>query len=94
MTISNRDLPVKISRLWVFFSGADLLEKPFCSFCAERKMDELEIFDSKSLLQIIQHKWNSYGLVNHAFGCIMHFFTVFVILIYVNNAYIAESDDQ
>lgn len=59
-----------------------------------RDTEELEIFDSVSLLQIIQHKWNRYGLINHAFGCIMHFFTVLVIVIYVNNAYIAESDEQ
>jgi hypothetical protein len=59
-----------------------------------RDTSELEMFDSDSLLQIIKFKWNSYGLMNHAFGCMMHLFTVLVIVIYVNNAYIAESGDQ
>jgi len=47
------------------------------------------MFEAEALLQIIWFKWNSYGLVNHAFGCLMHMFTVMVLIIYVNHAYIA-----
>lgn len=57
-----------------------------------RDTDELAIFDAHALLQIIQFKWDSFGLKTHAFGCFMHLVGIILIVLYVNNSYLSESE--
>ena len=55
--------------------------------------DELNIFDTESLNQVIKFKWDSYGKSHHFLGCFMHFFYTLILIIYVKNAYIEVSEN-
>ena len=56
--------------------------------------DELEIFETESLQQVIQFKWDTYGRKHHLFGCMMHMFYTFILITYVKNAYLIENENQ
>ena len=54
--------------------------------------EELEIFDTPSLQQVIQYKWDTYGRQHHVLGCAMHMLYTLILIIYVKNAYLVEND--
>lgn len=56
--------------------------------------EELEIFETEALQQVIQFKWDTYGRNHHLLGCIMHLFYTFILILYVKQSYIVESEDQ
>ena len=56
--------------------------------------DELKIFDTDILQQMIKFKWEKYGMRHHLFGCVMHLFYTFIFTVYVANAYIKESQNN
>jgi hypothetical protein len=62
------------------------------SLCGET--DELEIFNTESLQQVIKFKWDKYGRNHHLFGCIMHHFYTIIMIIYVKNSYLIENENQ
>ena len=50
--------------------------------------DELDIFDSDNFQKLIKFKWDSYAKSIHMVGCVMHFFYVLLLIMYVNAIYI------
>ena len=56
--------------------------------------DELDIFHTDALLQVIDFKWNLYGRKHHLLGCFTHFFYVFSIINYVNQAYMKHGEPK
>ena len=54
--------------------------------------EELEIFDTPSLQQVIQYKWDTYGRQHHVLGCAMHMLYTLILIIYVKNAYLVVND--
>lgn len=52
------------------------------TLCAET--EEIEIFQTDALCQLIEFKWVSYGRAHHFFGCMMHLFYTAVFIVYVN----------
>ena len=55
--------------------------------------EQLSIFDTESLNQVIQFKWINYGKSHHVFGCIMHFLYTLLLVVYTKNAIMEESED-
>lgn len=53
--------------------------------------DELEMFDSKSIIELIEFKWTAYCFEHHAIGCILHMFYLAILIIYVNIIYIKNT---
>lgn len=52
------------------------------SLCADS--EEIDIFETAALQQVIEFKWDSYGRFHHFFGCMMHLFYTAVYIVYVN----------
>ena len=50
--------------------------------------DELEIFDSKPLQDLIDFKWDAYAYKIHYVGVFMHIFYVLMIAIYIYTTYL------
>ena len=50
--------------------------------------DELEIFDSKNLQDLILFKWECYGRNHHLFGSFMHAVYTVIFVLYVNYIYL------
>lgn len=53
--------------------------------------DELEIFDTDVIHDIIEYKWKVYGMAHHMMGLTMHFVYTFTLIIYVNEVYLREN---
>ena len=45
--------------------------------------EELEIFETDAMQQVIQFKWDKYGRNHHLLGCVMHLFYTFILIVYV-----------
>jgi len=43
---------------------------------------------------MIRFKWEKYGKAHHMLGCIMHIFSCLIIILYVKNSYVVESENQ
>ena len=56
--------------------------------------DELDIFDSDNFQKLIKFKWDSYAKSIHMVGCVMHFFYVLLLIMYVNAIYIKGDMDH
>ena len=50
--------------------------------------DEMEIFNSEKFNNLIEYKWNQYGLTHHLFGSFMHAVYTFSIIFYVFKVYL------
>jgi hypothetical protein len=55
--------------------------------------EELEIFDTNVIQDLITFKWKIYGLQHHLWGLIMHFLYTFMIIIYVIEVYQKPQND-
>jgi hypothetical protein len=51
------------------------------SLCGET--EELPIFETDAMQQVIQFKWDKYGRNHHLLGCVMHLFYTFILIVYV-----------
>jgi hypothetical protein len=60
--------------------------------CAEG--DELEMFDTETLSQVIQYKWENNGLRHHLIGCVMHLINSFLIVFYIYFSYYSEPKED
>jgi len=58
---------------------------PLMELCSNA--EELEVFESEALMQLIHYKWNKFGKNHHLIGCIMHFFNTFIIITYIILSY-------
>lgn len=57
--------------------------------------DELEIFESENLVNLIRYKWDTFAQRLHMRGAIMHFIYLVVMMIYIKNIYIDNQyEDQ
>ena len=56
--------------------------------------EEIEIFTTDSLNNLIEFKWVSYGKRHHTIGCVMHFVYTFVFILYVSQACLYEDLDE
>lgn len=56
--------------------------------CADK--DELEIFDTATLSQLIHYKWENFGLRHHLIGCEMHLINTLLIVLYIILSYYNE----
>jgi hypothetical protein len=50
--------------------------------------DELDIFRTKVLHDLVEFKWNAYGKSVHYFGAFLHIGYIITFFIYVNQVYI------
>lgn len=53
--------------------------------------EELTVFDSKALLDLIDFKWNVYAKYVHQVGLFSHLSYVIVFIIFVNTFYVTAS---
>ena len=56
--------------------------------------EELDIFETESIQQLIEFKWQTYAMKHHVFGCVMHFFYLTMLVIYTHVIYINNSGDE
>ena len=49
--------------------------------------DEFDLFDLEAVTEIIQYKWNKYGMRFHLFGFFVHCYYAIMINIYVAHCY-------
>lgn len=59
---------------------------PFMKIIA--KSDELKIFKTISLKDLIEFKWNEFGMMVHLVGCMMHMCQIAILIFYVHFIYI------
>lgn len=52
--------------------------------------EELEIFSTASVQQLIEFKWETSAKLHHVISCIMHFFYILTLVIYINLIYIHD----
>lgn len=50
--------------------------------------EELEIFNTESLSDLIDFKWNQFGMRHHLVGCLMHMCQICILIFYVDFIYI------
>ena len=60
----------------------------FTSLCAGQE-DEIEMFQSDNLKDLIAFKWNEYGFYFHLFGIFIHMFYIVVLFYYVEITYVS-----
>lgn len=53
--------------------------------------DELEIFATETITQLLDFKWEEYALTFHKIGCLMQIFYVIMMFVYINSIYINTS---
>ena len=59
------------------------------SLCNELSSpEELDIFTAKSLLDLIDYKWNTYAYKIHYFGVFTHMFYLGTVFIYIYTTYL------
>jgi|TARA_B110000285_G_scaffold78424_1_gene90299 hypothetical protein len=56
--------------------------------------EELDVFGTKSVQELITFKWDSYALSHHLIGCFLHFFYLIILMIYINIIYIDGTGDK
>lgn len=56
--------------------------------------DEIELFHTKAVMDMIEYKWTTYGKGHHLFGCFMHFCYVLSFILYVDNVCSVEASDR
>lgn len=57
-------------------------------FC---ESEELDVFDSYNLQQLINYKWTKFAQMLHMRGCIAHFLYLFIMILYINVIYIENN---
>lgn len=61
-------------------------EESLMNMCADS--DELEVFCSNAICDVINFKWAEFALSIHKVGCFFHFFYMTILIIYINAIYI------
>lgn len=56
------------------------------ALCAES--DEIDMFESESLQDLIAFKWDSFGWSFHFFGCVIHLLYIIILFLYTDFVYI------
>ena len=50
--------------------------------------DELNLFNSEAIVDILNFKWKTFATKFHMIGCVMHFAYMFLLFNYINQIYI------
>ena len=61
------------------------------------EIEELEVFETKTIKELIEFKWTNYGKKHHIIGTCFHFFYILLMVVYINYVYILNigtTDDQ
>ena len=53
--------------------------------------EELEMFNTEAIQNIVEYKWTMYGRKHHFLGMAMHMFYTCMLTIYVSEAYLKET---
>jgi hypothetical protein len=61
-------------------------DKNILALCASS--DELKMFNSEPLLDLIKFKWDSYGQRFHLFGCLIHIIYIIILFVYTDMVYV------
>ena len=61
----------------------------FMALCTDST--ELDIFETLTLSELIQFKWETFARRHHLFGCIMHMTYMLTLVFYINVVYINNS---
>ena len=56
--------------------------------CLLAESDELSLFETENLEQLITFKWQAFARKFHTVGCIAHFSYLLIMMIYVNAIYV------
>jgi hypothetical protein len=56
--------------------------------CLLAESDELSLFETENLEQLITFKWQAFAKKFHTVGCIAHFSYLLIMMIYVNAIYV------
>ena len=60
-------------------------------------MDELDVFNTDAMTDIIDFKWDAYGMRTHLVGAIMHMAQLGILVFYIDfiyiNNYLCESKE-
>ena len=61
-------------------------DKSLMDMCQES--DELELFNSLAIQDVIDFKWTEFAYKIHLVGCFFHFFYMTILIIYINAIYV------
>jgi hypothetical protein len=61
-------------------------EKNILALCAGS--DEIIMFKSEPLQDLIKFKWDSYGQNFHLFGCLIHIIYIIILFVYTDMVYV------
>lgn len=50
--------------------------------------DELSIYETDLIKELITYKWNTYAFGHHIKGCLYHLYHMFTLILYIDVAYI------
>jgi hypothetical protein len=50
--------------------------------------EELEIFSSETVIDLLEFKWAEFGRNFHLFGCVMHFMYMTLLFVYIDQIYV------
>lgn len=70
-------------------SGMNIKEnedKSLMNMC--QNSEELELFESQAIQDVIDFKWNTFAYKIHMVGCFFHFWYMTILIIYINAIYI------
>lgn len=56
--------------------------------------EELGIYETDVIFQIIQYKWDTCAYDHHIKCCFFHFYHILTLTVYINITYITPSDDE
>lgn len=56
--------------------------------------DELELFNSEAIKNILDFKWQEYARGFHLIGCTMHFGYMFLLFFYISQVYVNNSTND
>lgn len=56
--------------------------------CVENASTELAMFESESLMNMIDFKWERFGFTHHLVGFLIHILQIFLVIAYVQVVYL------
>jgi hypothetical protein len=78
----------------MYISGNETINPDVSLMALCSETEELEMFETEAMKDIIDFKWRMYGRRHHMLGMTMHMLYSLMINIYVSEAYIHEPRNQ
>ena len=54
--------------------------------------EELSIFQTDLIIDLIDYKWERYGAKSHYFGCFVHWFYIGILIYYIDVVFLYDDD--